>query len=341
MNQMKALFYNPKLGLNSINKFKAKLQHEGVKFTPKQLSEFYSKQHVNQVLKRITKPKQFSSIWAESPYQFVQMDLIVYNRYKYHNYQYIFVLVDTYSRYAYARALTNRNIETLFEAFSSIIKEMGSNPENVQCDNEFNTHLFNTYFQEHNITARFSHPDEMHKNAIVERLNATIAQMLQKVRITTKNYDWKSYLQDVMYNYNHTIHSTLGQTPFDMLFHKASSKQKLIYVDNPFNVNDKVRIIRKKRVFAKSDELKLSKEVYLVTSVDGNKVYLESIKKAYKPYELERVYDTEEVEEAVTVEEPQTQTRENRRTQLLKREGIDYTNIITGKRDRKPVKLTN
>lgn len=271
MNKIKEIFYNPRQGLNSITKFKAKLKNENIEISDKKLKEFYNTQHVNQVLKRITKPKKYSNITAQYPFECVQMDLIIYSRYKYNNYQYIFVLVDIYSRYAYARAMTNRNIETLFLNFESIIKEIGIMPENVQCDNEFNTNIFNEYFKKHNITVRYSHPDEIHKNAIVERLNGTIAQMLQKVRITTNKYDWNNYLQDVIYNYNNTIHSTLKQTPTNMLFNDAVSKQKIIVVDNPFKVNDKVKIIRKKKIFDKSDEIKLSVETYLINKTEGKK----------------------------------------------------------------------
>ncbi len=37
-----------------------------------------------------------------------QMDIIVYNRYEYHKYKYILVVIDIYSRFAQARAMTNR-----------------------------------------------------------------------------------------------------------------------------------------------------------------------------------------------------------------------------------------
>ncbi len=328
MNQLSQLFYNPREGLVSLSKLRQKTRHLNIPY--KDVQTFYNNQSVNQVMKRMTKPQRFSSIHAQYAFQYIQMDLLIYNRYKYNGYQYILVVVDVYSRYAYARPLTNRRIETIFDAFQSILKDMKHTPEHVYCDNEFNTVLFNDYFDSHDIAVTYSDPDEPHKNAIVERLNGTIASMLQKVRLVSKRYDWYDYLSDVMYNYNHTVHSTLKQTPHDMLHNNAVSKQRLVHIAMPFSVNDKVRIVRKKQVFDKGDVLKLSEDIYTVESIVGNRVKLHGIKKLYKPYELQAVYEA-----YAPVQEPITQIREQKITNQRKRESIDASNVITAPRQRR------
>src|SRR6185437_1006105 len=113
----------------------------------------------------------------------------------------------------------------------------------------------NKFAEEHNITLWFSDPDELNKNAIVERVNRTIAQLLNKVRIAKKNYDWPKYLDNVIFNYNNTYHKTIKEKPIDVFEGKVDSQQEHKIVKSDFKVNDLVRIIRKKKVFDKGDQL--------------------------------------------------------------------------------------
>lgn len=336
LQKLKTLFYDKKQGFIDSNKLYNKAKENNIHLSFKDVLDFYNKQPVNQIMKRIVRPKKFSSFKADYPKQIYQMDIIVYNRFKYHNYQYIFVVIDIYSRYVSARAMTNRRAETIFENFEDICEEMGK-PEQIQCDNEFNNKIFNRFYEENNIKTRFSDPDEPHKNPIIERVNGTIATLLQKIRITTKDYDWKNYLQDAIYNYNHTIHSTTKQTPISLWEQTTKSKQKIIFVPNKFNVNDKVRIVRQKTIFHKGDALKLSKDVYLVEKVEGNKIKLYDFQKFYKPEELHKITSVEELDEPI--EEPHMETEKNKIEQMWKREDINPENILTFKRKRNNFKV--
>ena len=68
-------------------------------------------------------------------------------------------------------AMTNRKNETILEELKSIFNEMGL-PKAINSDNEFNKAMLNDYFDKNDITCYYSQPDEINKNAIVERLNA-------------------------------------------------------------------------------------------------------------------------------------------------------------------------
>ena len=71
--------------------------------------------------------------------------------------------INIYSRFACCRAMTNRKNETILEEIKSIFDEMGL-PKAINSDNEFNKAILNDYFE----------PDEINKNAIVERCNRTL-----------------------------------------------------------------------------------------------------------------------------------------------------------------------
>lgn len=329
MDKLKDLFYNPKEGLINLKKLKQKAKEKDIDVNNQEIEEFYNKQPVNQLMKKTTKPKEFNSIIAYAPNQIYQMDIIVYDRYTIDKYKYILVVIDVYSRFVQARAMTNRRIETIFENFENIIKVMGL-CETMECDNEFNTKKFNKYFETNDIEVVYSDTEDTRKNAIVERVNGTIALLLQKVRITTKNYKWYKYLDDVIENYNNTIHGTIKNKPIEIFNGKKFNEQHFTFVDNPFKINDKVRIKRKKKIFSKGDEIKFSKEIYIVEDVKKNKVKLNNFTKLYKPDELQKVYNVDENETIV----PKTETKNNKIKNYLKREGIEKSNIIEEKRKR-------
>ena len=75
--------------------------------------------------------------------------------------------------------MTNCNIEMIMNAVRSCFLEMGV-PQNINCDNEFNTKQFNQLMKEENIRVWYSIPDEINKNSIVKRFNRTLALLIQR-----------------------------------------------------------------------------------------------------------------------------------------------------------------
>lgn len=326
---LRNIYYDPQTGFISFEKFYKKIKEQNLDYTKQEVKDFYESQEVNQVMKPIRKQKKFSSYMALYPSNIYQMDIIVYDRYEYNKYKYILVVIDIYSRYLQARPMTNRKLETIIKNYISIIKTMKP-PDNIQTDNEFNKADFIDILDKTNTKFRFSHPDEINKNPIVERVNGTIANYLQKVRISTKRYDWNNYLYDIVDNYNNTYHSTIKDTPSNVFLKGKLNKQTYNIIENPLQVGDKVRIVNKKKIFDKGDVIKLSKEIYIVEKVTKTKAKINGL--YYKPYELEKV---ENVDDFNDIKMPKTQTKENKTKQLYKRIDIDKNNIIDGKRERK------
>lgn len=327
-SKLKEIYYNPKLGLLSTKKFHLKLKQMGLNYTEKEVKDFISSQSINQVLQRVVKPKIFNSYRANYAGEIYQIDIIVYDRYELHKYKYILVVIDIYSRYIEARPMTNRELETIIKNYREIIKEMGA-PEEIQADNEFNKREFIKVLDETKTIFRFSDPNEIHKNPIVERVNGTLARLLQKIRISTKRKDWYNYLADAVENYNNTDHSTIKHTPEEVFEEKEPNEQQYNYVPNPFEVGNLVRTQTIKKIFDKGDVLTSSTKIYKIIDVTKNKIQLEGVKKLYKPYELSRVY---EVDENDIIEGPETQIKAKKQRNLLKRIDVQESNIINTKR---------
>lgn len=288
MELFKDLFYSPFRGLVNENKLAQKAKEAHIDLTRKQIHDFYVNQEVTQLMKPNKRPKEFTSVIGYYPHHTYQMDIIIYDRYQLHHYKYIIVIIDVYSRYMLALPMTNRKNTTIMDNIKTMFEKMGL-PEEIDCDNEFNTKEFNQYCETNNIDVRYSDPNEINKNAIVERVNGTIASMLQKIRITTKRKDWYKYLEFVVQNYNDTSHSTTKQKPNDIFLKDAPNEQTFDYVEPDFKVGDKVRILTKKKVFDKGDIIKASKEVYVIDKVTRNRITLEGVDKSFKPYEIKKV----------------------------------------------------
>ena len=265
--QLEKIYYDPQIGFVSADKLYKVARQYNINCTQKDVNNFLDKQAVVQVFREQRRPHLFSSITAENIRAEYSMDIMIYDRYAWKHYKYIIVIIDVYSRFAAAHAMTNRENKTIMDNIKDIIKIMGI-PKIISCDNEFDTHEFKKFCLEHDIAARFSEPHEIQKNSIVERFNKTLAGYIKKLREGLKIYDWVKYLDEIMTNYNNSYHRTIRNTPHNIFFKKGENKQDIIIVLRRFKINDKVRLRLKKKIFDKSDVLYFSKEIYIIDDIE-------------------------------------------------------------------------
>ena len=322
------------------------MHEDGHTVTHKQINEFLKNQRVNQIMRPIALPNKYNSVLAEYPKQNYQIDIVIYDRFTYHNYQYILMIVDVYSRFAIAKAMTNRNKETIKKMLDESFNEIGF-PEIINSDQEFNCHLLNDYFNQHNIVMNYSQTNEVNKQAIVERLNKTIAGLLAKWRIATGLYAWNKVLPEIMLNYNSSYHRTIKAKPVNVFNGIELNNQVENYVENSFKLGDKVRKLKREigTIFIKSDAQKYSKKIYTITNFkDKNKMYISvggvELKNYFKPYELIKVDKVEDyvkpVETKHEVEENQEAIhkeiqKEKKHDKILKQVGMNKESIIADK----------
>jgi hypothetical protein len=300
-------YYNDDFGYVSANKFYKKLKIIDPKTKFKDVKAFVDKQYTAQVTKPFKKPSHFSSIVSPAVGNNYQMDILVYDRYEYHNYKYILCCIDVFSRYVACRAMTNRQMSTIISNVKSIFEELGI-PKNLNCDNEFNKKEFNDLIEKDNIKVFYSQPDEINKNAIIERFNRTIAELMQRWRTATHRYDWYNALPALIKNYNTTFHGTIKTMPLKLFFkyEGEASQQITTRVSHLFKVGDLVRIRIEKQTFDKGDYLKYSQDIYRIFRIDGNKIYLintvneEMNKDFYKPYQIISTSEVQTIPTAVS-----------------------------------------
>ena len=291
-----------------------------------------------ELIKEFRRPKYYNTIISPGVKNNYQMDIIVYNRFKWKKYKYILCVIDVYSRYASCKALTNVREDTILNAMKEIFDEMGI-PKNINMDNQFNTKKIKKYLADNGVNMFFSDPNEINKNAIVERFNRTLARKINEYRVIKGNYDWPSYLHGTVDLYNNTVHRTIKAKPIDVFEGREKNKQDIRYVKPELKVGDLVRIKRVKKVFQKADQQTLSRDVYEIVDKVKNRYKLKNVmkdevnKKLYKEYELSKVTSniSKEIKEDMEHLENQRKERFIRRQ---KRTGLDVDeegNIILPK----------
>ena len=346
MESLKNLYYGARTGYTSVEKLYRRAHSEGLKVTRPQVQEFISKQFTAQVNQPDVRPKVYNSIISTKPRNNYQIDLMIYDRYTYQKYKYMLVVIDVFSRFLQVVPLTTRKFPVIMDKLNDVCKKIGY-PKNINCDNEFNTKEFITWAKLHNITVWFSEPDEINKNAIVERVNRTIAGLLQKYRTATGDYNWPRVLPDIVHNYNTNYHTTIKNTP-QAVFKGGRNKQTAVMFSPALQVGSKVRIKRVKKVFDKGDVLTYSKDAYVVSKIAGNRYVLrnsrtgEATSRAYKPQELKPFNEVQEFKDkpVSSGERTQEQNRRERATKRkLREEGVDVERAVRETRATRRVPL--
>uniref|UniRef100_A0A0K0E080 RNA-directed DNA polymerase n=1 Tax=Strongyloides stercoralis TaxID=6248 RepID=A0A0K0E080_STRER len=151
--------------------------------------------------------------------------------------QYILVLIDEYSKIAYAVVTKNQNGPTTRLQLTRCFTTLGF-PRILRTDNgpAFISKVVTDYTSSVGIEQQFSSPYNHKSNAIVERFNRTLREIIRIERSREKLQRVKPLaLHDIIYHFvytnNHAKHTTTGISPAQLLLNTAD-----LFADNiPFN----------------------------------------------------------------------------------------------------------
>jgi len=329
-------YNNPEEGFLSAVKLYKKLKATHKNITLSQVQKFVSEQQADQLTKQDKRPKQYNTVWVNEPGENVEIDLMIYDRYEWNHYKYILNCIDVHSRYLVSVPLTNRKAETIVEALKKAFKEFGAFPNSINADQEFNNDLVNRFLEKYEIQTYFSEAYALNHNPVVERVNRTLALMLQRWRVQTGSHDWPAILPKIVKNYNSTFHTTIKAKPIDVLHGRDTNKQTVYKFIPDFKLGVIVRYKVRKNVFAKGDSLSYSPQTFIIHKMKGNKIWLKNvetqkeIEKSFKPYELVAVNSIstlphkEKEEENIHKEIVSNKKHEK----INKQEGINKNNIM-------------
>ena len=164
-------------------------------------------------------------------------------------------MIDIFSRYAFTIAVKSKSGKDVLNGFVKLMKQFhekfGKYPKRVQADEgkEFFKINFSEYLKHKNI--EFFVTKSQKKAVIVEKFNRTLKNIMWRFMDEKGEKNWNDFLSDFTYNYNHSVHRTIGMRPIDV----APPK---------FQIGDKVRVSRYKSTFAKGYKMTFHNEVYTI-----------------------------------------------------------------------------
>ena len=294
------LYNNPEYGLSNLQTFTTRLRQQGYPVTLKQVKDILKDNETIQQFKPInTQHRQYHKIVSYHYKDQFQMDLFEWHAL---HFKYLLTVIDVFSRYCWIKPLSSKDGKNVFNAFEEIMKESGL-PKFVLSDlgKEFDNKYFNTYFKTNKIDYDRILAEDINKNklAIVNALHRKLRSKLEKLKSVQGNIS-KDDIIKININFNKSIVRTIKMTPTDA--RKEVNEVKLNYfnsidlINNEIDIKpgDTVRILVHGSIFDKKSKPKWSKDIYEVSKIIGNSIYVKykngvELEKAQRRYSVQKV----------------------------------------------------
>ena len=239
------------------------------------ITDFLRQNDIHGVYRRISKKKfPRRKVIARFPFEIFMGDLIEYPAYKHTNngYCYILILVDCFTKMAYAAPMKKKDKEWTSDAFESILKTFDEYPINLVTDGglEFFNSSVRKVFDTYGINHYKTPTRTRWKASMAERLIRTLKSRLEKYFKAKKTRRWIDVLDQLVENYNSVPHSSHGLPPQDVDSDNREYVYKQLYPDKDLTVvcklkiGDRVRKIREKTEFEKGYTENWSEEIYII-----------------------------------------------------------------------------
>lgn len=190
--------------------------------------------------------------------------------------KYILVIIDCFSKYAWAFPLKQKNKELVSKAFKTLLLE-GRVPKNLQTD--LGKEFYNNLFTEITKTFKINHYStySTKKASIVERFIRTLKNKLYKEFHLKGNYKWTDgTLKKQIFEYNHTFHNTVKQTPAsinqdnkEIVLQRYIKKSKKKLKNGKLQEGDYVRVSKYKGCFEKGFTPNWSTEIFQIIKIQN------------------------------------------------------------------------
>lgn len=166
----------------------------------------------------LKQPLQMTPTYSR-PFYILHMDIFQINNQKY------LTLIDSFSKFAQAYSLRSSNLIDITDRLFYFITTYTA-PRILVVDNELNKQPLKSFAQLHQITLHATTPYNHTSNSPVERLHSTLIEQYRLLGDMSENRK----IPYAIMAYNHTIHSNLNYTPFEILFGHTEGK-------NPFELD--------------------------------------------------------------------------------------------------------
>jgi hypothetical protein len=290
-------------------------------------------------------------ITALSPNETWQMDLLDVSKYADYNHGFTFILlvVDVFTRKAYAEGTKGKTINDVIKAFSVILSRSEQPPMTITSDNEsaFLSSDFEKLCDKYHILLEPNVKDDHNALGIVDSFCKRLRLVIAKTSVRTgSKYNWYDLLSKFINNYNNTPHTSLEDIApneadeakaRELIFEKNLIKSKSNGRISDLESGDNVRV-RVATKFTKASEPQFSDTIIKVVSTNGGNITLDN-GKTVKRLNLLKVAET--TNNKVNTNIFEKIHKEKKQKTLLKLVGMDNNNVVVVPRVRRPRQILN
>ena len=244
-------------------------------FTSK-IRDFLRENETSSVFRQVRHKFPRRRIVAHFPLQIVMSDTINYRNIagpKNKGFKYIMVVVDVFSKFAWAEPMKRLNDFESLAVLTRILDKMPEIPTN------FVTDLGKEYYNRkvYDLFRRFgiNHYSLRgpHKASIAERFIRTLKSKIERYFYKNKTTKWIDILPQFIENYNKTYHRSIKMAPMSVNDDNREQVYRTLYpklkdhIKPRLKVGDRVRILIEKNIFKKGYKRSWSLEIYRVSKV--------------------------------------------------------------------------
>lgn len=246
-----------------------------------------------------------------------QADMIDLHLLKQHNdgHSYILAVIDVFSKFVYAQALKTKSAAEVTKVFRNMIDGAVENegvrraPRVLQTDRgkEFQNRTLQRFLTSRNIKQQFPLTQSRHKAAVIERFNRTMQGLIRRY-FTSQGGKTRRYidvLPKLVHLYNNTVHTTIKMRPSEVTIRNVKAVYENTHKRNrgrtpmniytqPFQVGDRVRIMRMKAHFEPGYSINWTREIFVISNIVRKKpLFLYQLKDGQQRQIREKFYGTE------------------------------------------------
>lgn len=193
-------------------------------------------------------------------------------------FKYLLTVIDTFSRFAFARPLKNKTAAEVTVAFADILRASKRIPKHLQTDEgkEFFNTSFRKLMKQHGINHYHTYGDS--KAAFVERFNKTLKNKMYRAFTKQNTLRWTDMLQKLISQYNNSFHRMIQRKPASVRKKheprilqytlKQQKRRRRKRLPLPFKVGDLVRVSHRKKVFSRGYTPNWSEEIFRIVRVN-------------------------------------------------------------------------
>ena len=254
--------------------FRAVREKSNNKISRKQVNDWLNAQDTYTLHRRTRKKFKRNRVIVGQVDEQWQTDLLDVQKIAKYNqgYRYILVCIDILSKYAWAEPLKSKSGKNILAAFKKIFKK-GRKPLLLQSDQgtEYLNKSFQDFLKAQDI--HYFHTNNETKASLAERVIQTIKSKMYKYFTYKNTLNYTNILQDLIYSYNNTYHSSIKTKPSLVTKENEDHIWHILYdhdlIDGKtpikFHVGDRVRLARKKGTFEKGYTTNFTKEIFIIS----------------------------------------------------------------------------